>query len=133
MQKATIRNGSFTAAGNLTGRTAEGRIIHLPSTMVKSLGFSEGSVKYPIFVLWEESEIFPMINGVNQTDEQRASRVNVAKRNTALSAYIKKEEMFDASNDSKLLEVESVKHYNESLKELGITENDLAALANASI
>jgi hypothetical protein len=41
--------------------------------------------------------------------------------------------MFIAANEGKTLEAEATAHFNKSVKELGLTEADISAFANASI
>ena len=136
MKKYSIENGNFTENGNYSGYTAEGKRIHIPGRLMNSIGFS---IDKPVpsgsqfFIVAEESEINPFIPGTKTPQTNSDGTLVVSLRTTAKSAYLTKEALFTASNTSKLLDAEADAHFNKSVKELGLTEADITAFANASI
>jgi len=134
MKKLSIQSGNFSEGGNFSAYTADGARTFVAGRIMESLGFTKDQpVKFPFYLLAEETEITPFIVGTKTPQTNADGTLVLVKRNTAKSAYLTKDAMFIAANEGKTLEAEATAHFNKSVKELGLTEADITAFANASI
>ncbi len=134
MKQFTIRNGNFvTGTGNFSAYTAEGKRMFVPGRLMSSLNLTADTIKYPFYILADEETITPFKPGTKELQYDKDGAVITALRYTAKSAYLDKTSMFDATNDSAVLAIEAKAHLVKTTKELGLTDADVQAFANASI
>jgi hypothetical protein len=134
MKKYSIENGNFSENGNFNGYPAAGGRIHIPGRLMASIGLTaDKPITFPFYILAEEKEITPFVVGTKTPQTNPDGTLLLVKRQTATSAYLTKEAMFTAANTSRTLELEGEAHFNKSVKELGLTDADVQAFANASI
>lgn len=127
MKKTTILSGKHTEAGNFTGYNALGERIHVSKAIMESLGMPDtAKTKLPLFAIIGEREF-------EAQDENNQPTGVMFKRTQALSAFKTAQELIDAVNSDKLLDINTQVDFQVKATSAGLTEKAIEALLTASI
>lgn len=140
-----IASGSFTEAGNFTAKNKKGIRYHIPKRMLDALDIKENSdISFPLHAYSVVSEIgvrnpnavqddkgqwTDVITGdaCNEFLEERVLRAEI----TAI--YKSRQEYIDDEIDDSMESVEIAKGIEDRAKKVGLNEEAVIAIVNASI
>ena len=139
MKNYIITSGQLTAQGNFTAYTSKGIRIHCHKRQLDSLGLTEEKLKAtpisasnPLFCIAEDKSYNARKDDQgNPIPFEDGSTTMV--RLTALSIFLKKEDLISAHASEALIDAEINHEINSQATALGLTSDNVATLANAAI
>ena len=135
MTIVAIQSGKFTTAGNLTGKNAAGKRVHISGSLVEALGYTPESIKtkpisFPLFAVAVTNEYdFNVLD----SDGKATGEKKHDTRFEAGSIFATKEEAKAAINADKVLNLEATADLAKVATGLGLTEELLKDLASVAV
>lgn len=127
MKNQTINNGSFTAAGNFSGYNLKGDRIHIYARQMEALGWSNNSdVEYPFYCITKDSTMKDLDSNGQETGV-------VTMRETATSVFKTMQDITSAHVSSVTLDMQIQKSIAEEAAKVGLTQEAITSLLNASV
>lgn len=127
MKNFTILSGKFTGKQNFSGYSSLGQRVHIFGLQMNAIGITtDADVKFPFYCVAEVKEI-------NEVDANMAPTGVTHERLTALSVFKTRAELINAHVDAGLIDAEIASAIGTGASALGLTQESIGKLMNASV
>jgi hypothetical protein len=127
MKNYTIGSGKFTGKMNFSGYTSLGERVHIFGLQMNAMGITKDEeVTFPFYCI-------ATVKTINEVDALMQPTGVTHERLTALSCFKTRAEITQAHLDATLLDAEIVQAISKGATTLGLTQESINSLMNASV